>query len=479
MNFKDNFPLCFYLNLGRRDDRRAQTERALYEVGIAAERFPAIDHRWLKTARGYEAKHWYACTLTHRLAIREAKLRKAPAVVIFEDDVVFDSDFLEKLEEIELPADWDLLFFGCTHLERPKPVTPGLVEATENLDNHCYAVRASAYERVISALAPPPVNSGLVAQTNDRALSGLLGKLKGYACYPNLAWQAVSLSDNQNYVYSAYFEDGTAARFPEIVHGLAAENLGLNYWELEDDEKTNPDDRPPIRGCPSPKIGLIFPVASSPELASAWLTYTEGQDDLVSVLGDSSASNSDEANHDIAGIRTTLNLLKRALTDKSLTHFVVIPHSCVPTKSLQSLIDFLQVDERSWISHQKLEESEVAQTNQKLPTHLPAQYSRAQNPLMILNREVTQLLATNNATHLFEETSNPAEYYFITTLLLMGYPLEGIINEFVPVFCNSELPNSLDTVKTTPYTAWSQTIRAPGFFAYVDNDPEKSSTQNY
>src|SRR5262245_42576185 len=105
MDFNATFPLRFWINLGRRDDRRAAAESRLADAGITAERFPAIDARCKRVAapavlspsgsvpeaevRGYESAGRYALALTQRLALREAKRRGAPAVLLLEDDVIF------------------------------------------------------------------------------------------------------------------------------------------------------------------------------------------------------------------------------------------------------------------------------------------------------------------------------------------------------------------------------------------------------
>jgi hypothetical protein len=49
MNFEKAFPLRFWINLGRREDRRLATEARLDEIGFTAERFAAVDARWMRT----------------------------------------------------------------------------------------------------------------------------------------------------------------------------------------------------------------------------------------------------------------------------------------------------------------------------------------------------------------------------------------------------------------------------------------------
>jgi len=135
MDFEQAFPLRFWISLGRREDRRNETEARLEEAGVTAERFGTVDAKFKKpeardrkpkpggirakavqeraavgkieglrqpyfaeatrgkdaaaTVRGYESVGRYALALTQRLAIREARRRGAPADLLMEDDLGF------------------------------------------------------------------------------------------------------------------------------------------------------------------------------------------------------------------------------------------------------------------------------------------------------------------------------------------------------------------------------------------------------
>ena len=57
MDFESEHPLRFWINLGRREDRRVETEARLAEVGIKAERFPAVDARGMDEGDHHGARH--------------------------------------------------------------------------------------------------------------------------------------------------------------------------------------------------------------------------------------------------------------------------------------------------------------------------------------------------------------------------------------------------------------------------------------
>jgi GR25 family glycosyltransferase involved in LPS biosynthesis len=73
------------------------------------------------------------CFLAHRKlleGIAADKADKSEATLIFEDDIVFPSNFLESLETIkgQLPNDWDLVFLGNTSSRRGKQVSKNIFE---------------------------------------------------------------------------------------------------------------------------------------------------------------------------------------------------------------------------------------------------------------------------------------------------------------------------------------------------------------
>ena len=117
MDSEEAFPLQFLINLGRREDRRHEVEGELEKAGIVAERFAAVDAARKpagdglvlerpQPVRGYESAGRYALALTQRLALREAARRKAPAVLLLEDNVVFHPNFRALIATVELPEDW-------------------------------------------------------------------------------------------------------------------------------------------------------------------------------------------------------------------------------------------------------------------------------------------------------------------------------------------------------------------------------------
>ncbi len=219
MNLEETFGASFFLNLTRRQDRRFAVMDELDAAGISAERFPAVDGKRLGWAGGFGNAGYHALAITNRVVLRQASLRGASAVLMFEDDVVLHPRFQELVAQIELPEDWEMFFFGCKHVCPPDPAGPGLVRAAKAFDWHAVAFRERAYLKVRRALARlPGSRPGL--PSNDQRVAELQKEMPTYAAWPNLAWQRVNKSDLTKGIYSAYHPDGRQAVCIEAVKGL-------------------------------------------------------------------------------------------------------------------------------------------------------------------------------------------------------------------------------------------------------------------
>ncbi len=113
----------FIINLPRRLDRKEQMIHKLQEENISRYNFieafdglnPEINNQFIelknkKNLKIVTAGH-YACLLSHIKAIKFAKKKKYKSIMILEDDVFFEKDFLIKLNNLILP-EFDFLYLG-------------------------------------------------------------------------------------------------------------------------------------------------------------------------------------------------------------------------------------------------------------------------------------------------------------------------------------------------------------------------------
>jgi hypothetical protein len=489
MNFEQAFPLRFWINLGRREDRRLETETRLDEIGIAAERFAAVDARFVRKkpearnqrpeknleagragdglgkdapataqgVRGYESAGRYALALTQRLAIREAARRKAPVVLLFEDDVVFHPNFRTLIEAVDLPEDWGIFYLGCTHNQPPVWVGRRVVRANWAVDTHAIAFSASYYKRVMAILDRHGKPDFGIAKASDQFIAALHKEVPAYACYPNLAWQDVSGSDLLGQEYSNYREDGLQRNWTNSVTHLLPELVGERIEVVEERRKPKVATFDPAhgerdQGCSEilsrrqwvrkrPKLGLLFLTRGDVNHPRIWREFVAESPEGVRVL---SHVKNPRAVHlgilqgtgikqrfptewgGIGLVKASRALLLEALEDESLTHLVLLSESCVPIRPLPEILRRLELDPRSQFGFKTLKNAHNKHAARAAGVpQIPQGCWRFQSQWWLLDRISAVFAAGQDFTDLFEKMEIPDEAYFATVLSMQGYPLEG------------------------------------------------------
>jgi hypothetical protein len=466
MDIEKTFPLRYFINLGRRQDRRVETEIALEDVGFTAERFPAVAARFVKKTRGYESAGRYALALSQRLVLRQAALKKAEAVLILEDDVVFHPRLLEKLAEIELPDDWGIFYLGCAHQRRPWPAGKGLVRTPYALDTHAFGVREPYYRKVMAALSRHSGDEFAHPRASDWYLANLHREIPTYACYPNLAWQAVAESDLAGGTYSNYTPSGEQISARGETVALQGEIWGARRWrpwhrpELaedspEDDRKISPIADPPAVPLPNrappvridPKLALLFLTRGDVNHPGMWREFMAQAGDEVRIFshakdvqaaGQGFLAGSDIEERwdtkwgDISLVRAMMSLLKAALADEALTHFAFLSESCVPVRPWQEIRRRLRLDPRSMVEWQGSEEMEKKHRDRLMGVEdLPDRAYRVHSQWVLLDREGATCVTEVDLTERFEGVFAADEHYIGSMLALRGYPDERINRQSV------------------------------------------------
>ncbi len=138
----------------------------------------------------------YACFQSHLRALKEAKEKNLPTILILEDDVRFSPNhlsgaYLQKTLK-ELPENWDMLFLGHYDYEpnKAKNYSDHLVRPGCPYDLHAYVVNARMYDRLINSLeAELKKENGQM-----RAIDVVIGEdiapnNEVFACKANVAFQ--------------------------------------------------------------------------------------------------------------------------------------------------------------------------------------------------------------------------------------------------------------------------------------------------
>jgi glycosyl transferase, family 25 len=212
--FREMFPHRVCINLNRRPERweRMQARFAKVDLG-PVERFPAIDGGKLVVPAGWpESAGAYGCLRSHLDVVRQARAQNRESVLIIEDDVLFADGFHEKFEQRVrgLPADWDMLFFGCLHHDPPAPVAPGIGRLRASFSTLMYAARRSVYDAFVF------VNEREECAV-DRSNWELQERFSCYCFMPHLAWVDDSYSDAQGVLSNHwYIRDSMVLRGEEM-----------------------------------------------------------------------------------------------------------------------------------------------------------------------------------------------------------------------------------------------------------------------
>ena len=214
------FPRKICINLDRRPDRWQRMQREFARCGIEdVRRFPAIDGdsssvptHWTHT-RGA-----YGCLMSHLQVVQEARESGAACVLIFEDDTVFDPEFDTRFARFmaELPADWDILYFGALHKDEPRQIRDHVYRISKANSTYAYALKRTVFDDFIAL-------NRSAEHVLDMTAYRLQERFNCYCFMPNLAWVQDEYSDVQNRLERHWYLEKSLVLFGAHVDRLLSE----------------------------------------------------------------------------------------------------------------------------------------------------------------------------------------------------------------------------------------------------------------
>lgn len=151
------FDGAFYLNLDIRTERKETFEKRIKEVGLEVERFSAIQLKEEDVPNHFNNAGWHikiSCTYSHFEMIKEAKRRGWKNCLIFEDDCVFEPNFIQKMNECIKDLkniEWDMFYMGGEPNSECYSVTDNLAKCTTGMyGTHAYAINECFYDKILS-----------------------------------------------------------------------------------------------------------------------------------------------------------------------------------------------------------------------------------------------------------------------------------------------------------------------------------------
>lgn len=188
MNFVDKI---YCINLKRRPDRWEESLKQFERHSLEVQQWFAVDGAQIDEVDLVGLKPGvYGCMWSHCGVIMDAACMNQHAIMIFEDDVELHPGFLPLLKDCikDLPVDWDVLYLGGSHWEKPVPVTGKIYKVSKTLTTHAYIIRNTMFDRVLKLI-----------KKQEQPIDGIYADLqKEFNCYvtnPPLAWQREDHSD--------------------------------------------------------------------------------------------------------------------------------------------------------------------------------------------------------------------------------------------------------------------------------------------
>jgi len=214
------------INLDRRPDRweRMRARFAQHNIEQVV-RFPALDGKSLEIPVTWDSfPGAYGCLRSHLKVVEEARDEARTNVLIFEDDVVLAPEFSLRFAEYinQVPADWDMIFFGGIHGEPPSKVSSNVSRVTHSLSTYTYALNHTIYDGFIDL--------------NRRALSlldqntrSLQKEFNSYCFMPHLAWVEDDFSDVREEVSNLWWLSQSLVLFGKEVEQLLENTVAVIF----------------------------------------------------------------------------------------------------------------------------------------------------------------------------------------------------------------------------------------------------------
>jgi GR25 family glycosyltransferase involved in LPS biosynthesis len=189
------FDKVFLINLKRRPDRLEQAKKECEKIGLEYELFEAIDGDTLNIIIENKSLYWNKAALGILLSnyniIKIAKEKNYKSILILEDDIEFDSNFISILEKnwSNIPSNWETFFLGTNHIKKPIHVIDDIYKITSSYSLHCYAIKSTVYDIFLNAIRYPnkPIDEYMANVIHPRGFS--------YCISPAIAYQKASYSD--------------------------------------------------------------------------------------------------------------------------------------------------------------------------------------------------------------------------------------------------------------------------------------------
>ena len=202
----DFFDQVYLINLKRRPDKLKLCQELLAKLNIQFRVFEALDFidgipedYPVKPIDGSFLGNYapgaFGCYVSHLEVIKDAKKNNYDKILIFEDDVDADDNFVSLFSQKvkDLPQDWKLFYLGASgHTGVPKKrVTDNISQTFESFTTGSYAVHSSIYDTILESEKVADKTIDLYYVRHIQSTNPC------YVVTPTIMWQAPGFSDIQ------------------------------------------------------------------------------------------------------------------------------------------------------------------------------------------------------------------------------------------------------------------------------------------
>jgi len=204
------FSDVFVINQLSRDDRAREVREELRKIGCDKfTLFKAVEPEDVSELGVMPDRRIrrMCCTLSHLSVLKQAKAMGLESVLIFEDDAVFEDDFLAQLPAVFdflNSTPWDMFYFGVNHVRPPlNTERENIKKVTHGYALHAYAIHSRFLDYAINLITygSPNVNKGvaLSEMINHAPIDVLYASVQSkhdvYSVFPRLVYQRIGYSD--------------------------------------------------------------------------------------------------------------------------------------------------------------------------------------------------------------------------------------------------------------------------------------------
>ena len=193
MDISKLFQNTVVLSLPHRLDRRIKVKQQLDANKIFFEYYDAVNGHETEYI-GPLTKGEHGIKMSHIKILLNCIECSKSGVLIFEDDIILDENFLENItKDIKnVPDDMQILYLGASHHVEPKKIKGNIYKLLHSYTTHAMYIDKSVFNTLIEAQKNNPHVPLDVVYAHYQPI------LSVYGFYPNLAWQKDDYSDIQN-----------------------------------------------------------------------------------------------------------------------------------------------------------------------------------------------------------------------------------------------------------------------------------------